>query len=255
MLKKRRKATIYYIVAVFWLLLGLIVFLGSFLNWFALLFGAANALACYVLGRTILFEVEGKPWARRAYRILDSVYIALWMLFLVLEVCIFSGRGFTYEEDCDYLIVLGAKVEGRLPSWTLQYRLDSAIEYLNEHPQTVAVMCGGQGANEVAPEAEIMKEYAVSKGIAPERILEEGASHNTMQNLLFAKEILDAREDGEYTVCAVTNAFHAFRTYLLLGKAGLTQNVIAAGEPPMFALSIANRVREAFSLAAAWIRY
>lgn len=254
MLKKRRKATIYYIAAVFWLILGLIVFLGSFLNPFALFFGAANALACFVLGRMIRLEVDGKLWARRAYRILDSLYIALWMVFLVLEVCIISGDGFTYEEPCDYLIVLGAKVDGRTPSWTLQYRLDSAIEYLNEHPQTVAVMCGGQGANEVAPEAEIMKEYAVSKGIAAERILEERASRNTMQNLLFAKEILDAR-GGDYTVCAVTNGFHAFRTHLLLGKAGLTQNVLAAGEPPMLALSITNRIREAFSLVAAWIRY
>ena len=67
-------------------------------------------------------------------------------------------------------------------------------------------------------------------------------------------EFLDAR-GGDYTVCAVTNGFHAFRTHLLLGKAGLTQNVLAAGEPPMLALSITNRIREAFSLVAAWIRY
>ena len=42
--------------------------------------------------------------------------------------------------------VLGAQVKGTRPSLSLQYRIDSACEYLKENPGTRAVLSGGKGA-------------------------------------------------------------------------------------------------------------
>ncbi len=40
----------------------------------------------------------------------------------------------TYEAD--YIIVLGSKVNGTKPSYSLQYRIDKAAEYLKAHEKS-----------------------------------------------------------------------------------------------------------------------
>ena len=52
------------------------------------------------------------------------------------------------REGLDYIIVLGAQVRKDGPSPVLKYRLDKAVEYLNENPDTVCIVSGGQGSNE-----------------------------------------------------------------------------------------------------------
>ena len=53
---------------------------------------------------------------------------------LVVEGVIVSVMFLTVEPDLDYLVVLGAQVKGTRPSLSLQYRIDSACEYLKENP-------------------------------------------------------------------------------------------------------------------------
>ena len=50
--------------------------------------------------------------------------------------------------DCDYLIVLGAGVRGTVPSLTLSERINAAYTYLTDHPDTIAILSGGQGPDE-----------------------------------------------------------------------------------------------------------
>lgn len=63
-----------------------------------------------------------------------------------------DARGWT--RGLDYIIVLGAQVRKDGPSPVLKYRLDKAVEYLNENPDTVCIVSGGQGSNEPWSEAE-----------------------------------------------------------------------------------------------------
>ena len=76
--------------------------------------------------------------------------VALWRVVVVL-VCIglcyfcfveyFIIKNARTDDDVGrkYLIVLGAAVYGDQPSLTLVRRLEGALEYLNEHPDTVAI--------------------------------------------------------------------------------------------------------------------
>lgn len=77
------------------------------------------------------------------------------------------------KPDLDYVVVLGAQVRKSGPSLVLRYRLDKAIEYLDENPNTICIVSGGKGPNEPFPEAQGMADYLKEHGIAEQRILEE----------------------------------------------------------------------------------
>ena len=68
---------------------------------------------------------------------------------------------FVKENDaCDYLIILGAHVNGRVPSDSLERRIRKAEQYLKSHPMTKVIVSGGQGKGEDITEAEAMEKKA-----------------------------------------------------------------------------------------------
>ena len=76
--------------------------------------------------------------------------------FIAVEIPIIkNARG---DRDCDkkYVVVLGAAVHGDVPSLALTHRLEGAYEYLNTHPDAVAILSGGKGKGENISEAECM---------------------------------------------------------------------------------------------------
>lgn len=71
----------------------------------------------------------------------------------------------TPVKNLDYIIVLGAQVKESGPSVILRYRLDRTVSYLKENDNTLVIVSGGQGANEKATEASVMKEYLVNNAM------------------------------------------------------------------------------------------
>jgi uncharacterized SAM-binding protein YcdF (DUF218 family) len=134
-----------------------------------------------------------------------------------------SARG-TEAQDADYLIVLGCQVNGAVPSRMLRQRLEAADTYLNTHPDTIAIVSGGQGAGEDITEAAAMYEYLTAHGIAPERIIPEENSTSTMENLLFSMELM---HEGA-TAAIVSNEFHLYRAGQMAASLGLDAALIPA---------------------------
>lgn len=85
------------------------------------------------------------------------------MIVLVIQILIFGRIPAAAEPSLDYVIVLGAKVkpDGTL-SKTLKLRLDKALEYLKENPETMLVLSGAKGDAEPCSEADAME--GVSSG-------------------------------------------------------------------------------------------
>lgn len=54
------------------------------------------------------------------------------LVFCIVEGCVISQMHADGREGLDYIIVLGAQVRKDGPSPVLKYRLDKAVEYLNE---------------------------------------------------------------------------------------------------------------------------
>lgn len=119
------------------------------------------------------------------------------VIFVILQILIFGGMIGTAPEHLDYLIVLGAKVREDDISASLKHRLDKAIRFAQEHPETKLILSGGQGKDEPTTEAQAMAEYLQYNGIAPEQILLEGQSTSTRENMTFSKALIEEQRQEE----------------------------------------------------------
>ncbi len=101
------------------------------------------------------------------------------------------------EDEQLTVMVFGCYVRGEEPGRTLTTRLDAALSLLKRYPNADCIVSGGQGSNEAISEAEAMRRYLVSRGIAEERITLEDRSTNTSENLEYTFAILtDSESDG-----------------------------------------------------------
>lgn len=129
------------------------------------------------------------------------------VLFLIAEIWILLPGLGDAPEGLDYIIVLGARVNGSEPSGALRNRIEVAGDYLKANPQTIAVLSGGQGPGENQSEAQCMYDHLTARGIDPARLILEDRSQNTAENMRFSQELLPS--NGRVGI--VTNNFHIFR--------------------------------------------
>lgn len=118
----------------------------------------AFAVLFAILGFGLLFR-----WWTILPRLVRGILIAVACIGLVafgtVESCIISKMHAQGKPDLDYVVVLGAQVRKSGPSLVLRYRLDKAIEYLDENPNTICIVSGGKGPNEPFPEAQGMADF------------------------------------------------------------------------------------------------
>ena len=119
-------------------------------------------------------------------------------------------------QNLEYIIVLGAHVQGTRLTLALLERTRRALQYLEENPETKAVLSGGQGEGEDISEAQAMCNYLVEHGIDRERLILEGRSTSTTENLKFSLEIIGL----DHSLGVVTNNFHVFRGTAIGKKCG-----------------------------------
>ena len=171
-----------------------------------------------------------------------TVCAAGFLILVITEVLIGWSAITATGQPADYVIVLGAQVHADKPSVVLKYRLDEAILYLNENPETVCIVAGGQGKNEPYSEAYGMAQYLMQNGIDKERILLEDQSKTTEENLRFSRKFLP--EGAEVGI--ITNDFHMFRALQIAQKQGLSDACGIAADSTKFYLPN-NMLREYFA--------
>lgn len=153
------------------------------------------------------------------------------LVFILVEGMICFAMLSKPGENLDYLIVLGAQVRGIRITSPLQYRLDKAVDYLNDHADTKVVVSGGQGPGEDLTEGKAMAQELIRQGIAKDRIILEEKSTNTEENIRFSMALIDKDWTGDdspqYGV--VTNNFHVYRAVGICKKLGYDVDGISAG--------------------------
>ena len=179
-----------------------------------LLMGAAWAVALYQW----LHDRKGqKPW-----KILRLCYLAAVALLLVLAlitgVFVYRASLGSPETSCDAIIVLGAGVNGEEPSLSLWERIQAAYDYLEAHPDCVAVLSGGQGDGEDITEAACMFRELTALGIAPQRLILEEQAESTRENLTYSLALLEGYE----TIGLVSSDYHLCRAGLMGKNLGLS---------------------------------
>lgn len=183
-------------------------------------------------------------------RVAASVIMTVGVMIVVVTFSVMLSQFHAAaENDPNVIVVLGAQVRTDGPSRVLRYRLDTAYDYLEAHPEVICVVSGGQGYNEPEPEAEGMARYLTERGIDSERILIENQSENTVQNLQLSAALLDPATDR---VAVVTNNFHVYRSLALARGAGY-QNVSGIAAPSDLFYLPNNMLRETCGLLKDWI--
>lgn len=213
-------------------------------------YGTSFFLVWIFLGAFLIFVAWGiqlKLWEKipKVLRRIIVTLVGLCMaVFLVVEGCILSQVNAKGEDNLDYIIVLGALVREDGPSSILAARLNAALRYLENNPDTRIIVSGGQGYNEPFSEAEGMKRYLVEKGIEESRIIMEPDSFNTVQNIQNSMSLMESKDAS---VGVVTSNFHVFRACKIAKKQGLKNVSGVAGYVVPFYMP-QNMFREFFGV-------
>ena len=200
----------------YYLALGIAVRFGQSLQ-FLWLLGGILCIARYLYWRRV--EKSGKyPRHRKLLRALRILLCAALIFFLAVEGVILCGGMMEAEQGLNYIVVLGARVNGTVPSGSLRNRIRVGAEYLRDNPQTIAVLSGAQGSGEEISEARCMYDNMVAAGIDPARLILEEQSTDTAENLRNSRALIP---EGA-SVGLVTNNFHIFRALALARNQGWT---------------------------------
>ena len=175
------------------------------------------------------------------------------LLFIAVEIPIIAGAQTDEKPEADYVIVLGAGLNGETPSLVLTERLRAARDYLENYPDAKVVVSGGQGPGETITEAESMRRWLEQAGIAPERILKEDKSTSTQENLSFSLDVIAADGgDTEGEIAVLSSEFHLYRAKFVARSLGFEPlGVAAATSYPL--MKIGYFIREAFAVLGYWI--
>ena len=187
-------------------------------------------------------------WCRLAFR--TAAALVLVPLFLLEGYVIAEGRQPPAEDEPAAVIVLGAGVNGTEPSLSLRTRLDTALDYLEAHPDVPAVLTGGTGYGEDISEAQCMYDYLTERGVEPDRLLLEDQAANTAENFARSKPLLyEAGVDvARDTVAVVTNDFHIARSELIAAREGYGDTAGIPAPLPWPHLTVNYYLREAFAM-------
>jgi len=174
--------------------------------------------------------------------------------FCFVEYFIIKNARTDRDAGRDYLIVLGAAVYRDQPSLTLVRRLEGTLQYLNEHPKSVAIVSGGMGKGETITEAQAMHDWLIAHGIAPERVIMEPNATSTMENLKYSFDIIRARgDDPQGHVAIVSSAYHLYRAKLMAKSLGVTDAAGVAAPWGYFFVMLNYFIREAFGVTHLWV--
>lgn len=118
-------------------------------------------------------------------------------------------------EKVDCILVLGAGVRGNSPSPMLEDRLLQAIS-LYEKEVAPKIIMSGDHSKEDYDEVNIMKQFAIEKGVPSEDIFMDHAGFSSYESLYRAKEIF-----GVNSVAIVTQKYHLYRSLYIANQLGL----------------------------------
>ncbi len=147
------------------------------------------------------------------------VLIAIILVFIINTIVtmstknqIISRKEATQLDSVDCIIVLGAGIWGNSPSPMLEDRLNEAIALYNENVSAKIVVSGDHGKVDY-DEVNVMKNYAIEKGVPSENIFMDHAGFSSYESIYRVKEIFGAKK-----IVVVTQKYHLFRALYIANQ-------------------------------------
>lgn len=206
---------------------------------------SAVCLACAAIVVLIYGFLIGRK-AKKCITVLSCILAVGFALFAWLEIPVINASRGDSDIDADYLIVLGAGVNGSVPSLSMVNRLTPTIEYMQSHPRCVAILTGGQGSGENLSEAQAMFDYLTAHGVDSSRLILEEKATSTAENLEFSFDIID-QEVQSSVIAVVSSEYHLCRAKEMARMLGVEVYGIP-GNTSYPILKINYFIREAFGM-------
>ena len=166
---------------------------------------------------------NSNPGLIRGVRRVFTFCLCIGLLVVGITECLIIKASFgDPKEQVDYVVVLGAKVRPEGPSVSLMDRIYGARDYLQEHPDAIAVVSGGKGTDEPMTEAECMYEELVKLGVDPQRIWIEDQATSTWENMHFTLNLIEEKTGSRPEKLGVLSSeYHLFRAGLFAKACGV----------------------------------
>lgn len=188
--------------------------------------------ASLIIYKNIALKADKNKFFKFLKKICKLGYCLFFFSFIIVEGIILKDILVNRNNNpkVKYLIVLGAGLKGDIPSEVLKYRLNKAIKYFKENPDTIFIVSGGQGKDELISEAEAMEIYLSERGIPIKNIIKEDKSTSTYENLKFSDKIIKEKEiTGDIAV--MSNSFHMYRVKMISKKLNFPLKTVYAETP------------------------
>lgn len=117
--------------------------------------------------------------------------------------------------NVDCILVLGAGLRNNKPSLMLEDRLLKGIELYNNGVSDKILMSGDH-TRDNHDEVNIMKDYAIEKGVPSKDVFMDHAGISTYDSIYRAKYIFKAKK-----IIIVTQKYHLYRSLYIADKLGL----------------------------------
>lgn len=150
---------------------------------------------------------------------------------------ILGENDYTKLSDIDCIIILGAGVWGDKPSPILEDRLLEGIKLYQNNVSDKIIMSGDHG-RESYDEVNIMKNYAIEKGIPSENIFMDHAGFSTYESIYRARDIFKAKK-----LVIVTQKYHLYRALYAANCLGLEAYGVGA-DPRQYSGATFRELRE-----------
>lgn len=110
------------------------------------------------------------------------------------------------KENLDCILILGAGIWGDKPSPMLEDRLNQGINLYKQGVAPKIIMSGDHGRADY-DEVNLMKQYAIDKGVPSEDIFMDHAGFNSYDSMYRAKAIFKVKK-----MIVVTQQYHLYRS-------------------------------------------
>lgn len=178
--------------------------------------------------RSALLRIPG--WILR----IAAIAFSLTAVFFFGKVI--AGSMINTADEAENVLVLGMALENGKPTKDLLYRIETAADYWEEHPQTTLILTGGNPDKSGLTEAGVMRDLLTERGIPEESMILEDRAASTRENFINSANYLNPEEP----VILISSNYHMDRAIRMAGEAGFTdvQRLPALSDPLYFGANV-----------------
>ncbi|MCM0582559.1 YdcF family protein [Weissella diestrammenae] len=214
------------VLTIIFSLLYLILIINGLLMWYRESLNLANSLTLILGVALVIYPliIDGlqrilPQWLMLMLNLAEGLLLTYFVVnFLAFMLSFLLLRLTRPKFDKDYIIVLGAGlINGREVSNLLASRIQRGIDFANRQISATGktpylILSGGQGGDEAIAEGLAMQAYVLEHQLYDaDYILPETASKNTLENMLFSKQLMTSRNIKVDKGVFATSDYHVYR--------------------------------------------